>query len=183
MLFRSLPPLIDTLFTSLPLTTVHFTLSFLAAHQYIQEIAWKQLLKESIFIAFPVLTFIIHLAHGHILSFPLRSKKDKNKKKHKSSTPAKNQTTASSSVVSDALVGDFFAARTLLFYLPLAILLGGTLVHTTNQEGYYAIMKRAPSIGTMWVWCVLEISSPLAALVALLVPLVWGVSVMGYKIY
>lgn len=177
-----IPPLIDTLFTSIPLTTVHFTLAFLAAHQYVQQIIWKDLVKESLFIAFPVLTFVIHLAHGHIISFPRRRKG-----KRKSNPPVKPKagvsSTTTSSLVSDALIGDLFTARTLLFFLPLAIVLGGTLVQTTNQAGYYAVMKRAPSIGTMWVWCVLEISSPLAALVALLVPLGWGVGVMGYKIY
>lgn len=169
-----IPPLIDTLFTSIPLTTVHFTLAFLAAHQYVQHIIWKDLIKESLFIAFPVLTFVIHLAHGHVISFPRRKGKRR---------PAKPKDVSASSMVSEALIGDLFTARTLLFFLPLAIVLGGTLVQTTNQAGYYAVMKRAPSIGTMWVWCVLEISSPLAALVALLVPLGWGVGVMGYKIY
>ncbi|QGA18163.1 hypothetical protein EYB26_005844 [Talaromyces marneffei] len=173
-----LPPLIDTLFTSIPLTTVHFTLAFLAAHQYVQEIIWKDIIKESLFIAFPVLTFVIHLAHGHIISFPFRRKR---KQPKPSPTPPKEP--SASSLISDALIGDFFTSRTLLFFLPLAIVLGGSLVQTTNQAGYYAVMKRAPSIGTMWVWCVLEISSPLAALVALLVPLGWGVGVMGYKIY
>jgi hypothetical protein len=171
-----LPPLIDTLFTSIPLTTVHFTLAFLAAHQYVQEIIWKDLVKESLFIAFPMLTFIIHLAHGHIISFSRR------KRKSKAAKPKELPSTATA-IIFDALIGDLFTARTLLFFLPLAIVLGGSLVHTTNQAGYYAAMKRAPSIGTMWVWCVLEISSPLAALVALLVPLGWGVGVMGYKIY
>lgn len=173
-----IPPLIDTLFTSIPLTTVHFTLAFLAAHQYVQQIIWKDLVKESLLIAFPVLTFVIHLAHGHVISFPFRQRQKKRK------PPAKpNGPPSASSMISEALIGDLFTTRTILFFLPLAILLGGTLVQTTNQAGYYAVMKRAPSIGTMWVWCVLEISSPLAALVALLVPLGWGVGVMGYKIY
>lgn len=175
-----IPPLIDTLFTSLPLTTVHFTLAFLAAHQYVQDVIWKDLIKESLLIAFPVLTFVIHLAHGHIISFPFpfRGRKRKPTKRKPNELPS-----SASSMISEALIGDLFTARTLLFFLPLAIVLGGTLVQTTNQAGYYAVMKRAPSIGTMWVWCVLEISSPLAALVALLVPLGWGVGVMGYKIY
>jgi hypothetical protein len=173
-----IPPLIDTLFTSIPLTTVHFTLAFLAAHQYVQDIIWKDLIQESLLVAFPVLTFVIHLAHGHIISFPFRPKKRK-----PSAKPGEPEDTSTSSIISEALIGDLFTPRTLLFFLPLAILLGGTLVQTTNQAGYYAVMKRAPSIGTMWVWCVLEISSPLAALVALLVPLGWGVGVMGYKIY
>lgn len=180
-----IPPLIDTLFTSIPLTTVHFTLAFLAAHQYVQQIIWKDLFSETLFIAFPVLTFLIHLAHGHIISFALFGFRRKRKSKPSKPVKPKDQVPppSASAMIADALIGDLFTARTLLFFLPLAIVLGGMLVHTTNQAGYYAVMKRAPSIGTMWVWCVLEISSPLAALVALLVPLGWGVGVMGYKIY
>lgn len=187
-----LPPLIDTLFTSIPLTTVHFTLAFLAAHQYVQEIIWSELVRESLLIAFPVLTFCIHLAHGHIINFssfrfrPSKNRRQKNTKttlKSPSTSPAALPTPTPSSILRQALIGDLYAPRTLYFFLPLAILLGALLVQTTNQAGYYAIMRRAPSIGTMWVWCVLEISSPLAALLALVIPLAWGVGVMGYKIY
>ncbi|OKL61134.1 hypothetical protein UA08_03521 [Talaromyces atroroseus] len=181
---EGLPPLIDTLLLSLPLTTVHLTLAFLAAHQYMQDINFKNLLRESTLIAFPVLTFCIHLAHGHIISFPWQRKsQNKNKNKSKAKTTKQPPPPATiSSVIYTALVGDLQNGKT-AFFLPLAIVLGSFLVRTTNEAGYYAVMKRAPSIGTMWVWCVLEISSPLAALMAVLVPLAWGKGIMGYPVY
>jgi hypothetical protein len=180
---EGLPPLVDTLLLSLPLSTVHLTLAFLAAHQYVQEIVFKNLLRESTLVAFPVLTFCIHLAHGHIITFPWQRKnKKKSNSKSKSKTPEKQPPTTLVSILSTALIGDLHSGKT-AFFLPLAIVLGALLVRTTNEAGYYAVMKRAPSIGTMWVWCVLEISSPLAALMALLVPLAWGRGVMGYSVY
>ncbi|MCJ1332400.1 hypothetical protein MMC10_009092 [Thelotrema lepadinum] len=33
---------------------------------------------------------------------------------------------------------------------------GCYLVKSSNEDPYFAVMKRAPPLGTMWVWCVLE---------------------------
>lgn len=185
------PPIFDTLLLSIPLTTVHLTLAFLAAHQYVQEIVFQNLLRESLLVAFPVLTFTIHFTHGHIISFEFpRRKKKKSSSSSSSSSSSKDKNTKGQpkqkqqqqKTVTTALIGDLYTGKT-LFYLSLAIVLGGWLVHTTNEAGYYAVMKRTPSIGTMWVWCVLEISSPVAALLALLMPLAWGSAVMGYSIF
>ncbi|KAN0068572.1 hypothetical protein V8E54_013296 [Elaphomyces granulatus] len=158
------PPLIDTILLSLPLAAVHFTLAFLAAHQYAQEIRVRQLARESVLVAFPTLTFLIHLAHGHIISFGSR-------RKSQHETP--NSTTRN---ITKALIPTF---RT-VFFLPLAVYLGGCLVLVTNESPYYAVMKRAPAIGTLWVWCVLEMSVG-AALLGVLGPIGWGVLWKGYR--
>jgi hypothetical protein len=163
-LSAGLPPLIDTILLSLPLAAVHFTLAFLAAHQYAQEIRVRQLARESVLVAFPTLTFLIHLAHGHIISFGSR-------RKSQHETP--NSTTRN---ITKALIPTF---RT-VFFLPLAVYLGGCLVLVTNESPYYAVMKRAPAIGTLWVWCVLEMSVG-AALLGVLGPIGWGVLWKGYR--
>lgn len=36
------------------------------------------------------------------------------------------------------------------------------MVHATNRYGYYAVMKKAPGIGTLWIWCVVELDAILA---------------------
>lgn len=49
--------------------------------------------------------------------------------------------------------------RNLLFKLAsfaCSCSIGMYLVYCTNEEGYYAVMKRAPSLGTLWVWLFLE---------------------------
>lgn len=70
--------------------------------------------------------------------------------------------------------------RTVAF-LPLALLLGAKLISMTNNDPFYAVMRRAPAVGTLWVWSVLEMPVG-AAIVGALAPLGWGVWWMGYGI-
>jgi hypothetical protein len=166
----SLPPIIDTLFLSFPLSMLHLTLAFLAAHQYLQEIHLGELARESLLVALPVLTFCIHLAHGHVISFGGRRKKPSD---HQKTQRGGGRRGFWAVFVDPSLRNGVF--------LPLAIGLGAYLIRMTNEEPYYAVMKRAPAIGTLWVWCVLEMSAA-AALVAVLGPLGWGVWIKGYGI-
>jgi len=43
-----------------------------------------------------------------------------------------------------------------IFHLLLSLLTGLYLMHITNTSSYYAVMKRAPPLGTLWVWSVIE---------------------------
>ncbi|KAL5362688.1 hypothetical protein BJX96DRAFT_106373 [Aspergillus floccosus] len=169
-----IPPLIDTILLSVPLTTLHMTLAYLAAHQYAEAIQLDSILRESIFVAFPILTLMIHLAHGHMVSFP-------------GGAVSQSNTISLFPWSRDKLSVSFL--RKLLFppslrtmaFLPLAVLLGTKLVVITNEEPYYAVMKRAPAIGTLWVWSILEIPAG-AAILGALGPLIWGVWWRGYGI-
>jgi hypothetical protein len=42
------------------------------------------------------------------------------------------------------------------FFLAASTAAGCYLLHSGNQDGYYAIMKRAPSVGVLWIWSVVE---------------------------
>ncbi|KAK2792068.1 hypothetical protein FQN52_004178 [Onygenales sp. PD_12] len=168
----TIPPLPDTILLSLPLSILHFTLSFLAAHQYAQNMPLKTLIQNTAFISFPVLTFLIHLSHGHIVSFNGFGR-NKNKRPD----------TANSADDSSKFVSKFLwppSAKSFLF-LPMAVLLGAQLISMTNEASYYAVMKTAPSIGTLWVWSVLELSA-MPALLGFLIPLSWGLLYKGYGI-
>ncbi|OJJ50996.1 hypothetical protein ASPZODRAFT_126980 [Penicilliopsis zonata CBS 506.65] len=170
---EAIPPFIDTLLLSFPLSALHLTLAYLAAHQYAQEIHLGALIHESVVIVFPLLTFLIHLAHGHIISFGkknINNNNNNNKKKKKDERP-----------LSTTLLQLTFPPRTLLF-LPLAIYLGARLIELTNDDPYYAVMKRAPAIGTMWVWSILEMSVG-GAFLGALAPLSWGVWYKGYILF
>ncbi|RHZ70381.1 hypothetical protein CDV55_106361 [Aspergillus turcosus] len=169
-----IPPLIDTLLLSVPLTTLHLTLAYLAAHQYAEKIVLEELLRESAFIAFPMLTLLIHLAHGHIVSLHRG-----NTKQEKVSLFPWSQDKLTLSFVRKLLFPP--SLRTMAF-LPVAVLLGSKLMTMTNEDPYYAVMKRAPAIGTLWVWSILEIPVGAAALGAL-GPLIWGVWWKGYGIF
>ncbi|KAF4220527.1 hypothetical protein CNMCM6457_002403 [Aspergillus fumigatiaffinis] len=169
-----IPPLIDTLLLSVPLTTLHLTLAYLAAHQYAETIELEKLVRESAFIAFPILTLLVHLAHGHIVSMHRG-----NTKQEKVSLFPWSQDKLTVSFVRKLLFPP--SLRTMAF-LPVAVLLGTKLMTMTNEDPYYAVMKRAPAIGTLWVWSILEIPVGASALGAL-GPLIWGVWWKGYGIF
>ncbi|KAL3472998.1 hypothetical protein BJX99DRAFT_204352 [Aspergillus californicus] len=168
-----LSPIIDTLLLSIPLTVLHLTLGYLAAHQYAQKIELGALFRNSALLAFPMLTLLIHLSHGHIVSF----NRGQAEAEDISLFPWHSSKLSFSFMRKLVFPPSF---KTMVF-LPAAILLGSKLIVMTNQETYYAVMKRAPAIGTLWVWCILEIPVGAAALGAL-APLLWGVWWEGYGI-
>jgi hypothetical protein len=43
-----------------------------------------------------------------------------------------------------------------VFFLGAAIAAGCWLMYAGNEYGYYQVMKRAPPLGTLWVWSVVE---------------------------
>ncbi|KAL4930833.1 uncharacterized protein BDV17DRAFT_26829 [Aspergillus undulatus] len=166
-------PLIDTVLLSIPLTVLHLTLSYLAAHQYAQEINLNALFRNSGLVALPMLTLLIHLAHGHIISLR-RGKADT----HVMSLFPWHPEKFSFSFLRKLL---FPPSLKTMVFLPGAALLGNKLMAMTNEETYYAVMKQAPAIGTLWVWCILELPVG-AAVLGALGPLAWGVYGKGYVI-
>lgn len=63
-----------------------------------------------------------------------------------------------------------------LLFLGCAVTAGVYMVWSGNKKGYYAVMKRAPPIGTIWVWSVIEMDLPyaLASLVAVIGYMWWN---------
>lgn len=49
-----------------------------------------------------------------------------------------------------------------VFFLVTSIVAGSYLIKSGNKHGYYAVMKRAPPLGTLWVWSVIEMQLPYA---------------------
>lgn len=65
-------------------------------------------------------------------------------------------------------------------FAALSLGCGAWLVHTTNRDAYMATMAKAPSLGTLWVWSVVELRWELAmATVSAVVA--WAVG-MGYSL-
>jgi len=56
-----------------------------------------------------------------------------------------------------------------------SIIAGCYLIYSGNKHGYFNVMKAAPPVGTLWIWSVVEMSLPYAALSA-------G-TVLGYVYY
>jgi len=121
-------PWLDTLLLAVSLSALHFTLEALTVHQYAEELRWKHVFWHTVLQAFPILFFLIHFMHGHVTS--IRTSKQ----------------------VTDAIGG----LKQLLF-VAVANVSGCYLIYLTNDKGYMAVMKNAPSIGTLWVWSVIEL--------------------------
>ena len=49
-----------------------------------------------------------------------------------------------------------------VFFLALAVGAGCYTIYAGNEFSYYAVMKRAPPLGTLWVWSVIEMDLPFA---------------------
>lgn len=43
-----------------------------------------------------------------------------------------------------------------VLFAAMSIIAGGWLVYATNDEPYMAVMQKAPALGTLWVWAVVE---------------------------
>lgn len=171
--YDPISPFIDTVLLSIPLTVLHLTLGYLAAHQYAQSIELDVLFRNSGFVAFPTLTLLIHLAHGHIITF----RRGQGESETVSLFPWHPEKLS------------FSFLRKLLFppslktvvFLSGAVIFGNKLMGITNEDTYYAVMSQAPAIGTLWVWCILEIPVG-AAFLGALGPLAYGVWFKGYGI-
>ena len=144
---------------------------------------------------------MVHLAHGHIIPFGGSTKKVKakakaaNKKKAQEQGQNKNEEEDEDEdipllpLTMHKLNISFLLPK--LFYPPFlrniafliaAIFLGSKLIAMTNEDAYYAVMKRAPSIGTLWLWSILEL--PLfAALLGAVIPLSWAVFWKRYALF
>lgn len=48
-----------------------------------------------------------------------------------------------------------YLATQLLFAL-LSMIAGAWLVHASNEDPYLAVMQKAPPLGTLWVWAIVE---------------------------
>lgn len=65
-----------------------------------------------------------------------------------------------------------------LFFLAVGIGAGCYTIHVGNMYDYYAVMKQAPPLGTLWVWSVIEMRLPYA-----LVGVALNIGYMYYKGY
>ena len=45
---------------------------------------------------------------------------------------------------------------TQLLFAVLSVVAGAWLVYASNEDPYMAVMRKAPSLGTLWVWAVVE---------------------------
>ncbi len=56
-----------------------------------------------------------------------------------------------------------YTLRQLIFF-SASVTAGCFLIHITNKYSYLAVLKQAPSLGCVWIWAVIELDLPWAAL-------------------
>jgi hypothetical protein len=68
-----------------------------------------------------------------------------------------------------------------IFFLALGVGTGCYMIHAGNVHQYFAVMKQAPPLGTLWIYSVLEMDLPFAAgsLLLNVAFLLWG----GYSFF
>jgi hypothetical protein len=140
---RSETPWLDAILLTTSLTAIHFTLEVLTVHQYAQELRFPPIFAHAIFTAWPTLMVVVSLFHGLLL-------------------PISKESFSKS-------VQQRITALRQLIYVAIANLAGCYLTYLTNDKGYYAVMKNAPAIGTIWVWAILELG-PFGALAGVIGP-------------
>jgi hypothetical protein len=62
-----------------------------------------------------------------------------------------------------------------LFFLAMSTIAGCFLIYSGNEHGYYFVMKKAPPVGTLWVWSVVEMD--------LMYSLVHACAVVSYMLW
>lgn len=50
-----------------------------------------------------------------------------------------------------------------IFFFGAGLTAGCYIIHVANRYGYYAVMRQAPPLGTLWIWSVIEMNLPFAA--------------------
>ncbi|XWW98004.1 hypothetical protein V2A60_006000 [Cordyceps javanica] len=143
--------ILEAMLWTTSLAMLHFTFDVLVQHQYGTEILWKALVQRS-FSAWAVFLLLFYALHPR-----------KGDQTLLPGLPARYQTPLRQAV--------FFA---------MSIVSGCYLIYVTNRKGYLATQKRAPPLGVLWVWAVVELELPWATL-SLLVAASY-VYTQGYEI-
>ncbi|KAK5044808.1 hypothetical protein LTR84_010464 [Exophiala bonariae] len=144
---RDETPWLDAILLTSSLAAVHFTFEVLTVHQYAQELRFPPIFAHTVFTALPTLMVVVSLFRGLLLPIS-----------------AKNFSKPAQRVIR-------FLQQCI--YVGIANLAGCYLIYLTNDRGYYAVMKNAPAVATIWLWAILE-SGLVGALLGVIGPGLYG---------
>ncbi|OAA57280.1 hypothetical protein ISF_07201 [Cordyceps fumosorosea ARSEF 2679] len=133
------------------LAMLHFTFDVLVQHQYGTEIVWGALLRRTCS-AWAVFLLLFYALH-----------------------PRKSDQT-----LVPGLPAHWQAPLRQAVFFAMSVAAGCGLLYVTNRKGYLATQRRAPPLGCLWIWAVVELELPWATL-SLLVASAY-VYLQGYKI-
>ncbi|KAH8600038.1 hypothetical protein B0O99DRAFT_503687 [Bisporella sp. PMI_857] len=119
---------------SFSLSMLHATLDVLVTHQYAVEIVWQDIISRTVQ-AFPIVLLLFYSLHPH----------------------------PSPPIFLPRLSPKIQPALHQIFFFVGSVAAGCYLIHVSNKHGYYAVMKQAPPLGTLWIWSVIELDVQWAA--------------------
>ncbi|KAF7551219.1 hypothetical protein G7Z17_g5172 [Cylindrodendrum hubeiense] len=126
------------------LAVIHFTFEVLVQHQYGMEIEWPSAWGRTAR-AFVLFLFVFYPLHPHEANPILIP-----------GIPRKYQQ----------------GIRQGIFFI-MSLTSGPYLVHISNKYGYLAVMKRAPPLGCLWLWSIVELDL-LSGVLSLFITMVWA---------
>ncbi|CRK15571.1 hypothetical protein BN1708_002784 [Verticillium longisporum] len=137
--------IMDSLLWTVSLAMLHFTLDVVVQHQYGIDIDWHAIILRALQ-AFAALLVLFYVLHAH-----------PSKPAFVPRLPLRYQ---------DPL-------RQLIFFT-MSVTAGCYLIYITNTFGYLAVMKKAPTLGCLWVWAVIELPlGPAAASLVICAAFLW----------
>jgi hypothetical protein len=125
--------IMETALYSLSLATLHLMFDALVQHQYAMEVSWPSIFTRAI-LAVVVFSLLVYVFHPHY----------------------------SSPVLLPILPQKYQEHLRQAIFFGTGISAGCYLIYITNEFSYIAVLKRAPPLGCLWVWSVLELNLPLA---------------------
>ncbi|KAJ6784048.1 hypothetical protein PWT90_00335 [Aphanocladium album] len=127
--------IIEAMLWTVSLSMLHFTFAVLAQHQYGTEIYWNEVIQRT-FSAWGVFLLLFWALH-----------------------PRKSDDT-----LLPGLPANYQAPLRQLVFFAMSVVSGCYLIYVTNMKGYLATQKRAPPLGCLWIWAVMELELPWATL-------------------
>lgn len=145
---------IEAVLYTATLAMVHFTFDVLVQHQYATEIDWQTVCIRTALAWLCMISHPLQLNHLAnietktvfcIIFYPLHPH-------------------AANPILLPGLKLKYQHPLRQIIFFAMSALSGCYLVYITNTFGYLAVMKRAPPIGCLWIWAVVELDLQWAAL-------------------
>lgn len=120
--------ILETLLWTVSLAMLHFTFDVLVQHQYGVSINWENIIIRAAR-AWVAFVMVFYVLHPH---------------------------EANPGLLTFLAPKTQYVLRQMLFFA-LSIFSGCSLIYITNTSGYLYTMRRAPPLGCLWLWAVMEL--------------------------
>ncbi|KAM3443760.1 hypothetical protein NHJ13734_001762 [Beauveria thailandica] len=120
--------ILEAMLWTTSLAMLHFTFDVLVQHQYGTAIAWRQVFHRTLS-AWAVFLMLFYALHPR----------------------------QSDETLIPGLAARYQAPLRQAIFFAMSVVSGCYLIYVTNMKGYLATQQRAPPLGCLWVWAVMEL--------------------------